>query len=214
MTNNTNRVSIELTYADGDAYASVHTANYAAGLRNDLAMAPNVTGTVKVEPYVTVRPVAFTHSEADRIMEFMRKFEASSEAVDLLHMIGLRKTYAMAEDFDALDADDEPVDVSEKFDNVKSQPVFDASRVPQTVNASVQWALDLSDDEKAVLRFIWSLQKHTFDGYVKVRPNMYVTAGVLESRGLLGRKDTKVFNHIYFIPETARFVIKALEDGE
>lgn len=40
------------------------------------------------------RPVAFTHDEAARLTEFLRKFQASSEANDLLHMVALRKVQA------------------------------------------------------------------------------------------------------------------------
>lgn len=48
------------------------------------------------------RPVAFTHDEAARLAEFLRKFEASSEAVELLHMVALRKIDATMAEVEAL----------------------------------------------------------------------------------------------------------------
>ncbi len=48
------------------------------------------------------RPVAFSHAEAERLTEFLRKFEASSEANDLLHMVALRKVEATVAELEAL----------------------------------------------------------------------------------------------------------------
>lgn len=120
MTNNTHRVTIDLTYAPDDALSDIHTANYAAQLRDTLALGDKATATVKVEKDINAeRIVRFTPTEVTELADFLRTFEASPKAVDLLHRISMRSINAVA---NIEDADDEPYDASKKFSNVRSYP--------------------------------------------------------------------------------------------
>jgi hypothetical protein len=186
MTNNTHSVTIDVTYTStiSESAAAFDTIEWATRVASDARMGPNVQD-VQVRPVESdssnERPVTFTNEETERIMKFLRTFEASSEAAALTHMIGLRKVYATLDELDA-EGTDEDSARGKKFGDMREYPGMNGFPVP----------IETTPWQRDVLQSIIQLQDQTFDGFVKVTSNDWYAAQELEFKGLIVRKTPNV----------------------